>query len=143
MNDFILRVIAELKERLVKTFDDSNWTPTRCWGELDRITASDVDRWCRLGGLTRDQLYDGVALHLAHDYDQRKLPFGFCDVVINDLFGLSVSGEPYGVPELFWEVFEAFDAGEFHRQPDKSDDPETDFTRPMIAEFVTNHPLRN
>jgi len=95
-----------------------------------------------LGGLTRDQLYDGLACRLAHDYDKEILPFGFCDVVVNDLFGLSVSGEPYDVPAKFWEVFGAFDAGEYHRSLAKDDDPEADFTRPMIAEFVDKNPLQ-
>lgn len=39
-------------------------------------------------------------------------------------------------PDLFWQVFSAFDAGEFHRREDKSDDPVAEHTEPAIADIV-------
>lgn len=64
----------------------------------------------------------------------------FCDEVVNDLYDYVISkqrGTPlHPTPNLFWRVFAAFDAGEFHRQPDKSDGPIAEFTDPRIADIV-------
>ena len=47
-----------------------------------------------------------------------------------------LSEPPPPWPKLFWRVYEAFDAGELHRKPDKSDDPVSEFTDPEIADIV-------
>ena len=39
-------------------------------------------------------------------------------------------------PSTFFEVFEAFDAGEVHRRADKSDDPVGELTNPEIASII-------
>ena len=48
----------------------------------------------------------------------------FCDRVVNDLHGTMISKQlnepPPPWPKLFWRVYEAFDAGEFHRSPTKA-----------------------
>jgi hypothetical protein len=81
-------IIEELRERLKPTFDLLNWSPTRGWRNLDHVNRSDVERWCDASGLTRDDLYDGLACRLAEDFANGSLPFGFCDVVINDLWAV-------------------------------------------------------
>jgi hypothetical protein len=44
-------------------------------------------------------------------------------------------------PELFWDVYLAFDAGEYYHDNDRSIDPVEAFTRPRIAEIVKNLPF--
>jgi hypothetical protein len=68
--------------------------------------------------------------------------FGFCDQVVNDLHAvISVQNEDR--PKLFWDVFLAFDAGEFFPNDDRSIDPVEAFTRPQIAKIVRECPPNN
>jgi hypothetical protein len=105
-----------------------------------RISEADISRWTN--GLVEEEevLYDGLAALLARGYHERRYSFEFCDAVVNELYGPMISKQcetpPPAWPKLFWRVFEAFDAGEFHRQPDKSDDPVAEFTDPEIANIV-------
>lgn len=68
-----------------------------------------------------------------------------CDGIMNDLWGSvldSIAGRPENsvpVPYPFYDVFEAFDAGEYHRKTDKSDNPVAEHTDPMIAELLAKY----
>lgn len=85
-------------------------------------------------------LYDSVGAELARRYFEKRYSFDFCDAVVNKLYVLVIAKQvrnptpPW--PKLFWRVFEAFDAGEFHRSADKSDDPVANFTDPEVAEII-------
>ena len=104
------------------------------------ITQDDIDRWT--AGLEEDEeaLYDSIAAALASGYHERRYSFEFCDRVVNDLYGPFITKQqrepPPPWPKLFWSVYEAFDAGEFHRMPDMSANPIAEFTDPAIAEIV-------
>jgi hypothetical protein len=104
------------------------------------ISDADISRWT--GGLVEHEefFYDSLAALLARGYHERQYSFEFCDAVVNNLYGLMIGTQlqtpPPAWPNLFWRVFEAFDAGEFHRKPDKSDDPIAGFTDPEIANIV-------
>ena len=100
------------------------------------ILEEDVIEWA--GGLSNWEFYNSTALQIARMYHRKELNYPFCDSVMNDLWrqvrdGLR-SGQP--VPEPFYEIYLAFDAGEYHRKADKSDNPITEFTDPWIAELV-------
>lgn len=87
-----------------------------------------------------EKLYDSIAAELARGYHERRYSFDFCDRVVNDLYGQMITKHlnepPPPWPKLFSRVYEAFDAGEFHRRPDKSDDPVAEFTDPEISNIV-------
>ena len=40
-----------------------------------------------------------------------------------------------------FEIYEAFDAGEYHRKHDKTDDPVAEFTDPAIAKLALRFDL--
>lgn len=68
-----------------------------------------------------------------------SVSFEFCDAVVNQLWGLLIEKQRSGAftpPGLFMRVYEAFDAGEYHRTADASDDPIATFTDPQIAAIV-------
>jgi hypothetical protein len=77
---------------------------------------------------------------LANMYYRGDLNYEFCDALVNIAWSDILSefgGEKTDAwPSDFYEVYEAFDAGEFHRKEDKSDDPEIDHTVPLIREFL-------
>ena len=102
---------------------------------LDGISESDVDLWASGCGGDRGRVYDAFARYLAVAFHEQRLPFAFCDAVMNDLEGVIIRADDLR-PDLFWQVFSAFDAGEFHRRKDKSDDPVAEHTEPAIAEIV-------
>jgi hypothetical protein len=98
---------------------------------------ADVQRWSKSFGVSRSDLFDQMALYLARGFYSSELTFAFCDVVINDLHGvISIAKEER--PDLFWEVFLAFDSGEFYPNNDRSKDPVEVYTRPMIARIISD-----
>ncbi|MDR6667960.1 hypothetical protein [Rhizobium sp. 1399] len=104
----------------------------------ERISHDEVARWA--GALDNWAFYNVTALEIAIGYYRGELDYTFCDGAMNDLWGAVQAGFGPGniqVPEPFFEIYLAFDAGEYHRKPDKSDNPVADFTNPLIAELVT------
>jgi hypothetical protein len=105
-----------------------------------RVTEKDVEGWRRKTNQSLDRLCDEVAWTLAVGFDCEELPFEFCDIVINDMYVVMVPHKLSEVPGLhsglFWEVFLAFDAGEFHARP--NDDPVREYTKPFIRKIVAS-----
>lgn len=90
-------------------------------------------------GEVQPEKFDAIALALAHGYHDGKLSFAFCDAVVNILVGKVFSdsiAQRDTWPSLFWEVFLAFDAGEFFRAGERHIDPAEKYTRPLIAAIV-------
>ena len=107
-------------------------------GTESSVTHDDVVRWA--GALDNRAFYNAAALDIARHYHEGLLTYGFCDRVMNDLWsamqaGFTNDNDP--VPEPFFQIYEAFDAGEYHRAKDKSDDPIADFTDPLIANLLS------
>jgi hypothetical protein len=103
-----------------------------------RIVKEDVIRWAVAESLTLPDFYEKLALYLAKEYHQGRLSFEICDAIVNDLWVVILHehrGE-FKIPEMFYEVFSAFDEGEYHHSKDKSDDPISDYTDPWIAEIL-------
>jgi hypothetical protein len=104
----------------------------------ENLSNDDVVRWA--GRLDNWDFYNSAALEVARKYHQGQLTYSFCDWLMNQLWRSVVEGltsDNGRVPEPFYEIFQAFDAGEYYRTKDKSDDPISDFTDPMIAELVS------
>lgn len=109
-------------------------------GPEHRTTHSDVIEWA--GTLDSGNFYNATALQIARLYNDGELTYSFCDALMNDLWSAAQAGFGAGsnhVPQPFFDIYEAFDAGEYHRKPDKSDDPVAEFTNPVIAELVTRY----
>ena len=123
-----VEVIAELQRRYAVDWD----------GQAP--VAQDMAGWS--GGSVHAEmaLYDALAAELARGYSEKRYSFDFCDTVVNQLYAVMISKQLHEPappwPKLFSRVFEAFDAGEFHRSADKSDNPVADFTDPDIAEII-------
>ena len=102
---------------------------------LGGIKEADVAAWAEQYGGERQRLYDEFARYLAVAFHEGRLSFAFCDAVMNDLEAVISTADDHR-PDLFWQVYLAFDAGEYHRAGDKSDDPVADHTAPAIAAIV-------
>jgi hypothetical protein len=104
-------------------------------GQQILLTDSDVQEWSGRVGLSNGDLYDALALGLALGFNSNTLDFAFCDQVINELHGVITSRNEHR-PELFWNIFSAFDAGEYNHDGNRNIDPVEAFTRPEIAQIV-------
>lgn len=100
----------------------------------------DVDLWSSRLSLSVPTFLNEISRALALAYQAGDSSYEFCDSLINDLWAIFMDrvGKPNEIkcPDLFIEVYDAFDAGEYHRSPDKSDNPVADYTDPQIAKIV-------
>jgi hypothetical protein len=104
--------------------------------DLDRhLTEADVFRWSTESGWSRRQLFDEIAKSLALGFHTSELSFEFCDAVVNDLVG-PVTDTSGPKPEVFWDVYSAFDEGEYYHGNNRDEDPVERYTRPMIDRIV-------
>lgn len=87
-------------------------------------------------GVSIAALYEMLAAWLALGFHDGRLGYEVADDIA-DAFQTLATGERWDMPPLAWEVYDAFDAGEFHRTGDKSDDPVADHTVPLIAGIVS------
>jgi hypothetical protein len=99
------------------------------------LTEADVERWRNACGWSRSQLFDEIAKSLALGYNALELSFEFRDMVVNDLAG-PVTNTSGPKPQIFWEVYSAFDQGEYYHGNNRDEDPVEVYTRPMIARVV-------
>lgn len=121
--------LAILKQRFDDDSYDGRWLLNR----------EEVETWQRESGLGMSDFFDHVGAQLAIEFFERRLPFDFCDAVANSMNGWLFSTFFWElentIPPLFWEVYEAFDSGEYHRE-DVNEDPPELYTRPLITEIV-------
>jgi len=104
--------------------------------EIDHhLTEADVLRWSTGTGWSRRQLFDQIAKGLALGFYTSKLSFEFCDAVVNDLFG-PVTNTSGPKPEIFWDVYSAFDEGEYYHGNNREEEPVETYTRPYIDQLV-------
>lgn len=75
---------------------------------------------------------------LASGFHNSELTFDFCADIVNDLCGIVMDARYNDrPPDLFWQVYLAFDEGEFfHDAYPHLEDPIEAFTRPLIARII-------
>jgi len=99
-----------------------------------------VDAACAEAGITREVFYDALAWYVANEFAANRLSFEDGDAAINWIFGLA----QFALPELAFEIFSAFDDGEFQRPEVPGGlDPVNLYTRPAIAEIIVRRHTSN
>jgi hypothetical protein len=94
--------------------------------------------------LTPPALLNALGLHVAQKYAAGEMSFEEADTIMNAAFGAAVSEEFWAkhdrtIPESMYEVYLAFDAGEYCRPSDgEGIDPELKYTKPAIASFLAS-----
>src|SRR5260370_37740423 len=98
------------------------------YADLDRhLTEEDVLRWSTLHGWSRSEFFEEIAKFLAFGFNTWELSFEFCDAIVNDLFGpYTDTAKPKS--ELFWDVYLAFDEGEYYHGNNRDEDPAETYT---------------
>ncbi len=131
-------VLTELKEIARADSERRHGDRVSQFAHLTLVTDADIQKWSVSTELARSALYDRIAIYLARGFHRSELSFEFCDQVVNEIHGIIVRTNE-NRPTLYWEVFLAFDAGEFYRNSDRSRDPVDTYTRPLIAKVVEKH----
>ena len=131
---------------------DSSFDPifqelsSRCDGDgYTRADKTDIARWAGARDVRVPVFIDQMGAELAKRYHAKLVDYAFGDSLANDVWGVMILGLPKeGDHEdwsaIFCEVYEAFDAGEFHRPGDEDADPVKLYTDPAIAEIVAKLP---
>ena len=105
------------------------------------VPAGEVAELTTTFGLTVSDLFDQAGAYLAVRYQSGALSYELCDQAVNYLFQLLIHERIQYKDTLFDRVYSAFDNGEYQHAPDKSDDPESDYTRPQIEAIVHDYSL--
>jgi hypothetical protein len=105
------------------------------WRECLRLTNFDILKWTASVGIPRQDLYDQLAIELARGFHASELSFEFCDAVINDIHSVIIF-ENEQRPHFFWEIYLAFDSGEYYHDGNRDKDPTEVYTRPQIEQIL-------
>ncbi|WP_374513052.1 hypothetical protein [Brevundimonas sp.] len=100
-----------------------------------------VSGFAMTAGVTETEAYDLIGEALARAYALGQTSYEDADLIANNLYGAWVlnrqsSDPPSPWPELFLEVYLAFDGGEYRRTDNPTHDPVVDCTDPAIAEIL-------
>lgn len=87
------------------------------------------------------ELIDNLSLATALKYWNGQMDYHGGDCIMNNLFSFWIYNESYfnhcKFPDLAWECYNAFDAGEFYRSnDDRSIDPSEKYTRPLVKSLL-------
>ncbi|MGR3624276.1 hypothetical protein [Pseudophaeobacter sp.] len=105
----------------------------KSWLEFGGRVEATLERW--YGSAVDVEALHEIALTVAQNYHDQSIKYDAADRIKNCLWPVFLA-KTTDLPSPFWDVFEAFDAGEFHRKADKSDDPIKEYTDPMIAQIL-------
>lgn len=109
-------------------------------GGLDYTRLCDV---ARAEERPASDVLDELSCHVAQAYDKSEMTYQTGDVIMNAAFGVISSAQfraeqDEALPELTFEVYQAFDEGEyFHRGDGKEVNPEEKYTKPLIKRFLS------
>ncbi|MBL8523972.1 MAG: hypothetical protein JNN20_09805 [Betaproteobacteria bacterium] len=106
-------------------------------GGVPPLPHQEVERIRCEQSLSPSEFLNTFARHVAHDYLAEKLSFEVADVAMNSLSAYALKQYDVRLPSYAWEVYLAFDQGEFrHPEDDDLIDPEEKYTRPEIQSIV-------
>jgi hypothetical protein len=101
------------------------------------ITRSLMDEFAKAHNQTVAQALDLVAKRIIQQYNLGHWQYDYCDAVANSLYQVILFEYDEIQSNLAWEMFLAFDEGEWHHNGDPEDQsPEDLYTRPAIRELI-------
>lgn len=106
------------------------------------LTETDIDQLSGQFGLSRHAFFDEIAHYIASEFMAGQLSFEQADAAANDLFAYSCHIED-PLEGFAWDVFQAFDAGEFFHSPDGPGiDPVKKHTVPQLQAALATYGAR-
>ncbi|WIA56157.1 hypothetical protein N6H05_24610 [Sphingobium sp. WTD-1] len=96
-----------------------------------------IRQWSADANISEVELTERLALDVAARYAQREIDYGPADWIINNLF-LAMTDDPLSNwSDLFFDIYNAFDSGEYRRDGDGDVEPSEKYTRPEIARILS------
>jgi len=120
----------------------SNMIEMACRQPNQRISPWQIESWA--GGSTSDQFFNLISLKVAERYAARALSYDAADAIMNDLWVTwleAIDSRASEVPNPFYDIYLAFDAGEGLRAP--YENPVREITDPWIASILSQHRLQS
>lgn len=120
--------------------EDLRWLVEKCVaaGLRNGLTAELVDNFCTQHGQQRAGFYYAFAKFVALQFADGELSYTDGDSAMNDLVGFA----EFEVDGFAWEIFSAFDSGEFYREEDPEGTiPWQKYTLPTVMEVLCSEGL--
>jgi hypothetical protein len=97
------------------------------------LRSADVESVAQEMGIPVPELIDLFARTVATDYLRGGYSFGFADMAMNQLRSFAHTDTDIGFSEFTWEVFTAFDEGEYIRDGVSIDEQGEALTRKLLG----------
>ncbi|HEV8694545.1 MAG TPA: hypothetical protein VGQ93_10260 [Lysobacter sp.] len=108
------------------------------------IAERDADAIRNQAGWSREHFCDEFSRRVAHGYAIGRLSYAVADAAMNRLYVFGYGNEDGVLPTYSWDVYRAFDDGEYRHYGDAEDvDPEQKYTRPQILELVAREQAKD
>jgi len=87
------------------------------------------------------ELIETLSLETGLKYWNKEMDYEYGDCIMNNIYTFWISNEYYSkyfeFPDIAWECYYAFDAGEYYREDDdRSIDPAEKYTRPLVETLL-------
>ena len=107
-------------------------------GILDR---ENVNAYCAEQGISADDFYNRISLHLARSFVDGLMSFEAADLAMNHIWTFMMDdavefGDGFTLAEPAYAIYDAFDAGEYSHGDGR--DPVEAFTRPALERILSN-----
>lgn len=96
-----------------------------------------IRQWSSDANIPDVELTELLALEVAKRYARKEIDYRLADWIMNNVF-YAITAEPSNKwSELFLDIYNAFDSGEYRRDGDGGIDPSEKYTRPEIARILS------
>ncbi len=124
------KIVSELLDYHSALLVQTGWTP------ID-MKYRQIRQWSNDTNIPEVELTELLALDVAARYARNEIEYGPADWIMNNLF-LAMAEDPLSEwSDLFLDVFNAFDSGEYKRDEDGDVEPSEKYTRPEIARILS------
>jgi hypothetical protein len=96
-----------------------------------------IRQWSNDTNIPEVELTELLALDVAARYARNEIEYGPDDWIMNNLFLAMAEDHLSEWSDLFLDVFNAFDSGEYKRDEDGDVEPSEKYTRPEIARILS------
>jgi hypothetical protein len=93
------------------------------------LTKADIERVCEEEKKSLFEFYDAFARIVAEKFAGGEYAWAFCDAAMNSLFTYAHPVSLSGLPAFAFEVYSAFDEGEYHEEGEA-------LSRKLVAEAL-------
>ena len=101
----------------------------------ERLLPEDVESVATEMGLSVSDLLDAFARRVAIEYLHGRRSFDFADGAITQLFGFAIADTGIGLSEFAWDVYGAFDEGEYEHEGMPDEEQGETLTRKLLGEI--------